>query len=75
MAAVPLPERFAALDEAQVEALQQRLYSEHRVEVPLMRFGSRLLLRVSCQVYNSAAQYERLAGVVEQLRRGALLSV
>jgi isopenicillin-N epimerase len=73
MASVPLPEPFARLEESQVEALQQRLYSEHRVEVPLMRFGSRLLLRVSCQVYNSAAPYERLAGVVEALRRGASL--
>lgn len=72
MAAVPLPGRLGAMSEAETDALQQRLYNEHRIEVPLMRFGGRLLLRVSCQVYNSAGQYERLATVVEQLQLQSL---
>lgn len=71
MAAVPLPGRLQRLDEAQTEALQVELYREHRVEVPLMRFGGQVLLRVSCQVYNHGAQYERLAGVIEQVEAGA----
>jgi isopenicillin-N epimerase len=68
MAAVPLGERFSALDDRQVESIQQRLYTEHRMEVPLMRLGGRLLLRVSCQVYNEPGQYERVAQVVGNLQ-------
>lgn len=67
MATVPLSEKLSGLTDAQLEALQQRLYDEHRVEVPLMRFGGRVLLRVSCQVYNHAGQYERLPGIVERM--------
>ena len=67
MAAVPLSQELAGLSDAEVEALQQRLYDQHRLEVPLMRFGGRLLLRVSCQVYNTAAQFERAAEVVRSL--------
>ena len=69
MAAVPLNGPFVGLDERQAELLQQRLYSEQRLEVPLMRFGGRVLLRVSCQVYNEPRQYERVARVIEELGR------
>ena len=68
MAAVPLAGRLADVDEQQREAVQQWLYSEHRLEVPLMRFGSRVLLRVSCQVYNEPGQYERVARVINELQ-------
>lgn len=67
MAAVALPGPFAGLSEARAEAFQQSLYSDHRVEVPLMRFGPRLLLRVSCQLYNTPGQYERLAQVIARM--------
>jgi isopenicillin-N epimerase len=63
MAAVPLPDSLASLSDTQLESIQQRLYSEHRIEVPLMRLGRRLLLRVSCQLYNTPSQYERVADV------------
>jgi len=68
MAAVPLPAPFDAVDEAKAEALQQILYTQHHVEVPLMRFGDRLLLRVSCHAYNTPRQYERLPDVISRLR-------
>ena len=67
MAAVPLPESLAKRTEPELEVLQQRLYSEHRIELPLMRLGTRVLLRVSCQVYNTPDQYERVARVAEQI--------
>ena len=67
MAAVPLPDRLAGLPDAELEGLQQRLYSEHRLEVPLMRLGKSLLLRVSCQAYNAPRQYERVAEVFSGL--------
>jgi isopenicillin-N epimerase len=70
MATVSLPGRLATMTEAEAEALQRRMYHEHRFEVPLHRFAGRWRLRVSCQVYNSATQYERLAEVVESLAHG-----
>lgn len=68
MAAVVLPDRLAALSDAELESLQQTLYTRHRLEVPLMRLDRKtLLLRVSCQVYNAPRQYERVAEVMREL--------
>ena len=67
MATVELPRQFQAMTDAEGEAFQRRLYSDHRFEVPVHRFAGRWVLRVSCQVYNAAAQYERLADVVNTL--------
>jgi len=47
MAAFPLP----ACDGA---TLQRRPYSEYRVEVPIIEWGGRQLVRVSVQGYNTA---------------------
>ena len=69
MATVVLPGRLQDMADAEGEMFQRRLYSEHRIEVPVHRFAGRWVLRVSCQVYNSARQYERLAEVVESLSR------
>jgi isopenicillin-N epimerase len=52
--AVPLP---PGCDGRQ---LQAELYARHRVEVPVTRWRDRPLLRVSIQVYNSAADVARL---------------
>ena len=61
MAAMPLPARFAPMMEEQGPLLQRRLYDEHRVEAPIIHWCGRWLVRVSCQVYNRPAEYERLA--------------
>ena len=53
MAAVPLPE-------TDPRALHLRLFEVHGVEVPVHRFGGRVLLRVSAQLYNRIEDYERL---------------
>jgi isopenicillin-N epimerase len=46
-----------------LDPLQRRLFDEWRIEVPVMTWPAapRRLLRVSAQLYNSRAQYERLA--------------
>jgi len=67
MTAVPLPPPLDRMSEAEGAALQQRLYSEYRIEVPLMHWNGHWLLRVSCQVYNSADHYERAANVIRTL--------
>jgi isopenicillin-N epimerase len=67
MATVALPRPFQEMSEPDSQTLQRRLYTDHRFEVPVHRFAGRWVLRVSCQVYNTAAQYERLAEVVGSL--------
>ena len=63
MATLPLPaglrDRFA-----DITALQQRLYDLDRIEVPIIEWNDRWWVRVSCQVYNERAQYERLGEAV-----------
>jgi isopenicillin-N epimerase len=44
------------------QALNDRLYHQHGVEVPCFPFGDRVWLRISAQVYNAVEDYERLAG-------------
>jgi isopenicillin-N epimerase len=64
MVTVPLPARFGLVNEAQTQALQQRLYDDYLLEVPLVRWGDRLLVRPCCQLYNTPEDYHRLADVV-----------
>ncbi len=63
-----LSDPLNTLEGQPLEAMQQRLYSEHSIEVPLMRWNGRTMLRVSCQVYNRPQEYERLADVVEKIK-------
>ena len=53
MAAFPLPPCDAA-------ALQRRLYDEYRVEVPIIEWGGRQLVRVSVQGYNTEEDVDAL---------------
>jgi isopenicillin-N epimerase len=58
MRLVPLP---APLTEAGARALESRLLEHHRVVVPVTSHGGWQWLRVSAQLYNTLADYERLA--------------
>ncbi len=51
------------------DPLHERLFEEHRIEVPVFNFGPerRRCLRVAAQWYNHAAQYEQLASAVVAL--------
>jgi isopenicillin-N epimerase len=42
------------------ETLQKRLWEKYHVEVPIYRFGDRFILRVSCHLYNSTHDVDRL---------------
>lgn len=63
MVTLPLPpgwrDGFPSL-----EAAQLHLYNEHQFEVPIFDWNDQWWIRPSCQIYNHAAQYERLADVV-----------
>jgi len=47
---------------------QRRLYEECRVEVPIIEWGGRKLVRVSVQGYNRAEDIEALLDALEALR-------
>jgi isopenicillin-N epimerase len=58
MRLVPLP---APLTEADARALETWLLAEHGIVVPVTNHGGWRWLRLSAQVYNTLADYERLA--------------
>jgi isopenicillin-N epimerase len=63
-ATVRLPQPLAAMTDDQAKALQQSLYTDHRIEIPLFNWQGAQHLRVSCQVYNRPVDYHRLADVI-----------
>jgi isopenicillin-N epimerase len=67
MATVPLPERFGTTRDDAIR-LRDALLFEDRIEIQLHAARGRLWVRISAQVYNELADYERLAEAVE--RRG-----
>lgn len=44
--------------------LQNWLWQQHQIEIPIVAWGDQLLIRVSAHLYNSAAEYLNLANVV-----------
>jgi isopenicillin-N epimerase len=54
MASVQLPEQ------KNLEAVKTRIYDEFQVEVPLVQWNSRHLIRFSFQIYNDEADIEKL---------------
>jgi isopenicillin-N epimerase len=47
--------------------LQQRLYDEHRIEVPVAERGEERFIRVSFQGYNDSMDLERLKSALDEL--------
>jgi isopenicillin-N epimerase len=72
MATVQLPAALSDLSDAQAGKLQQRLYDEFRVEVPVVQWMGKTFVRPCCQVYNMPADYERLADVAQELAQGSI---
>jgi isopenicillin-N epimerase len=73
MAAFPLPDGTASEEAHRTlffgDVLQQRLFNERRIEVPIVPWPQppKRVLRVSAQLYNELGEYERLAEVVAAL--------
>jgi isopenicillin-N epimerase len=63
MAAIRLPGQRPATAEA-AHALNNVLWEQHRIEVPVMAIGPHLWLRISAQIYNDLTDYERLAAAI-----------
>ncbi len=60
----PLPPPLNRLTEPEIPQLQQRLYCEHHIEVPIVLWGGQTFVRPCCQVYNTPADYGRLGDVI-----------
>lgn len=65
MATLPLPTPLQQppADTARFDPVQTRLYRDHAIEVPIVRWGEprRRHVRISAQAYNDIADYEKLA--------------
>jgi len=60
MTTLPLAVALPGTVEA-ARAVHDRLWRDHRIEVPIIPFGGRLWVRISAQVYNAPEDYEGLA--------------
>lgn len=70
IAAIRLPERFQGMPRSgKIDPEQLRLYDEFGIEVPFSRIGNpeRRYFRISAHIYNSMADYERLAEALQKL--------
>ena len=67
MVTVRPPGKLADTPKDVMEKMQQRLYSEFKVEAPLVPWNGKMYVRVACQVYNTAEDVERLAGAMERM--------
>ena len=75
MATVPLPSQDvfrrkfenSAANWQVVTAMKAAIYDRYRIEVPVIEWQNQWWIRVSCQIYNRPAQYERLADAVLDL--------
>jgi isopenicillin-N epimerase len=67
---------FAAeMPRCDIECLKARLYDEYRVEVPAIRWGGRVFLRVSFQAYNDRADADALLRGLKALLPEVALAV
>lgn len=51
----------------QGETLQKRLYHEHNIEVPIMRWNNHTLLRISVNAYNMPSDLELLVDAIRDM--------
>jgi isopenicillin-N epimerase len=54
------------LPEGEHMTLQQRLFEQHQIEVPIVHFGNRFLVRVSCHLYNHTGQIDFLVRALQE---------
>ena len=60
---LPTPEKVPVISYKGTDPLQERLFQEYGIEVPVWYWGDppQRLLRISAQLYNSVEQYRYLA--------------
>ncbi|MES2788069.1 MAG: aminotransferase class V-fold PLP-dependent enzyme [Planctomycetota bacterium] len=67
MISLPLPlQGLSAPPQGQRDPLQDRLWSEHQIEVPITWWHGQRLVRVSCHLYNDFDDIERLVKALDR---------
>ncbi|MFN8401091.1 MAG: aminotransferase class V-fold PLP-dependent enzyme [Anaerolineales bacterium] len=56
-------------DDSDLVSLKSRLYDEYRIEIPLIAWNEKKLIRLSVQGYNSRRDMDRLLSVLKKLLR------
>ncbi|XP_078068476.1 uncharacterized protein LOC144493440 isoform X1 [Mustelus asterias] len=70
MACVQLPEcllKDGYANYEQAEIIQNVLYSQYNIEVPVKALGGKLYVRISIHIYNELKQYQKLADAIEEM--------
>lgn len=68
MVTLPLPPGPSPTEPGQLEPLQDALFEQHRLELPVFRWQApRRWLRVTAHAYNAASQYQKLAEALPAL--------
>lgn len=69
MTSIPLPSSNTALKPCETDEIQEILFHEYRIEVPVFRFlgTNDRLMRFSCHLYNSIEQYSYLANSLKNI--------
>jgi len=70
MSAVELPIPEDSTRPGEMHPLQRFLWEQHRIEVPLVRWRERTLMRVSAHLYNTQEQIDRLVAAVADWMSG-----
>jgi isopenicillin-N epimerase len=69
---LPLSEILTSSNGKTLDSVQERLFNEYRIEVPVVTWPSagRRLVRISAQAYNTLADYDVLAGALKEIISG-----
>jgi isopenicillin-N epimerase len=68
MVTIPLPHVARSSSwPGEPHPLQRALWEEHRIETPVFEWQDRLCLRVSCHLYNTPDDIDRLCAALEEL--------
>jgi isopenicillin-N epimerase len=67
MIALPLPDSVGEPNQNHWHPLQQEIWQRHHIEVPIVNWHGRRYVRVSCHMYNTRADIDRLDAALEEL--------
>lgn len=67
MITLPLPDSVGEAPHGHMHPLQAALWERFRIEVPIVNWNGRRHIRVSCHLYNDAADIDRLVSALREL--------
>ena len=68
-AELPQPADWKPGYHGQPDPLQIRLRDQYNIEIPIMSWNGRRLLRISAHLYNSAADIDRLVEAIQEAQQ------